>query len=98
MVLWFVAGGATVEVVVRFVGLAVVDSWWSERGFVKVCWDVSAWVGCFDGARMFQWLELVEVEISGCGFNLGSDRWGVAMGLYSLAMGRWGRWVFSHGS
>ena len=23
---------------------------------------------------------LVEVEIGGCGFNLGSDQWGVAMG------------------
>ena len=41
---------------------------------------------------------VVEVEIGGCGFNLGLDRWGVAMGLHSSAMGRWGRWVFSHGT
>lgn len=36
--LWFVlvVGRAMVEVVVRFVALAVVDSWWSKCGFVEV--------------------------------------------------------------
>ena len=41
---------------------------------------------------------VVEVEIGGCGFNLGSDQWGMAMGPHSSTIGWWGRWVFSHGS
>ena len=43
---------------------------------------------------------VVEVKIGGCGFDLRSDRWGVAMGLqpWISAIGLWGRWAFSHGS
>ena len=35
---------------------------------------------------------LVEVEIGGCGFNLGSDQWGVAMGKDVGRLGLGGQW------